>query len=85
MSNGLLLLAHLSRSLRRTLVVGSWRKTGHASDVSGMGLYDPNEKSLRLLPAKALQVLRHLTRERQMLGVEALDLLDARCQRSWRG
>ena len=32
----------------------------------------------RLLLPKALQVLRHLARERQVLGIEALDLLNAR-------
>ena len=34
--------------------------------------------ALRLLLPKALQVLRHLTRQRQVLGIEAFDLLDAR-------
>ena len=33
--------------------------------------------ALRLLLSKALQILRHFPRERQVLGIEAFDLLDA--------
>ena len=43
------------------LVVSSWGKTGHAADASCTGTLIIQTRSRCLLPAKALQVLRHLT------------------------